>query len=295
MIKNKIAWLLVVGCWLLVTPTMIFAHTVGQPSFFKVNGVFSNLYQVPLTSLSDFDLPQDAPPANYLINQSISFEMDLTRIQAPPEAVKRTKFTWDFGDGVKATGLKNNHTYTKMGSYILTIYADDGTTPIPQLLESILINVLPNPDYKLPQAKILVNNQTVKDPLLDKLNFPFTSKLNFDASSSIVDPSTQIVSYLWDFGDQQSSKQNIDTHLYVDSQSQVFPVLRIKDSNGFIGDTFLEVENTDVTEHGLTLTESATPKSTPVSVFSPNTKTYIIAGTVVVLLAVISGFLILKR
>lgn len=232
--------LLIVNCSLLITP--VSAHLFGQPPFFKVNGAYSNLYAVPLTSLSDFNLPQDQSPANYLVNQPINFEFDVSRLPAPADVVKKTQFTWDYGDGSKGEGLKNTHTYTKIGSYFLTVDAFDGTTPQPQLLESVLVNVLPDNSYQLPKAVIKVNGQGSSDPLTDIKVFPFDQNIQLDGTASTAN-SSKVVSYFWDFGDQQSSTDPSPTHFYPGNQTQIFPVLRVKDANGFIADSYLEIEN----------------------------------------------------
>lgn len=230
----------VVLFFLLTVP--VSAHVFGQPPYFKINGQYSNLYPVPLTSFADFNLPQDLAPQNYLVGQKLSFELDENRLPAPPEIVEKTNFTWDFGDGGTGTGLKNSHTYSKMGSYILDIYADDGTTPTPQLLEKALINILPDKNYKLPKSVILINGRGSKDPLTDILVDDFNQTFNFDATHS-ESGSERIVSYFWDFGDQKSSVSAIATHAYLKDTPQIFPVLRIKDSNGFISDAFIEIKN----------------------------------------------------
>jgi len=225
-----------------------FAHLIGQPPFLKINGQYANLYPVPLTSLNNFDLPQDLAPDNYSLNQTINFELDKTRLPAPSNIVEQTKFDWDFTDGTHAQGLKLSHAFSRIGSYIIKIYADDGTTPKPQLLESVLVNIVPalpadGPDknYQLPQAKITVNSQQSKDPLTDILQFSFQDKLNLDASESRAQGS--IAEYFWDFGDQKSGIGPSQTHQYPADLSQVFVVLRVKDSNGFLADNFVEIQN----------------------------------------------------
>lgn len=219
-----------------------YAHLAGQPPFFKINGEYALLYPVPLTSLSDFPLPQDLAPARYLINESISFELDIKRLPAPPQVVEKTKFNWDFGDNTSAHGLLAKHTYSKMGSYILKIYADDSTTPSPQLLESALINIVPAQDYPLPKAIILVDGKESTDPLTDILSFPFGKNIHFDAGKSY-SKNAKIISYFWDFGDQTSSQEKETDHYYPKDLTQTFPLLRIKDSNGFISDNFIELQN----------------------------------------------------
>lgn len=219
------------------------AHLAGQPLYLKINNQFALLYPVPTTSLSDFNLPQDLAPQNYLVNQDLQFVIETDRLPAPPEVVAKTHFDWDFGDGAKTQGMSTNHTYTKIGSYIATIYANDGTTPTPQLIESILINILPDQNYVLPKAVIKVSGRTSSDPLTDILQADFTKEVNFDGSIS----SGQIVSYSWDFGDGKAGSGAQSSHTYEQKQNQVFPVLRIKDSNGFIADGYVEVQNQLVT------------------------------------------------
>ncbi|MEX2027902.1 MAG: PKD domain-containing protein [Candidatus Curtissbacteria bacterium] len=225
-------------------PAGVFAHLAGQPPFFKVNGVYSGLYPVPTTSIADFPLPQDLGPDNYLVGKPIDFEIDTNQLPVPSDIVQKTTFSWDFGDGGEGSGLKNSHTYTKPGSYRLTIHAEYEQVSGNQLFQSVLLNVLPSPDYQLPKAKISVNGKTSRDPLVDILRFPYGTELTFDASGSSA-PSSKIVEYFWDFGDSQTSGEAKTTHTYSKDlpQQQVFPVLRIKDENGFIADSFVEIDN----------------------------------------------------
>jgi len=230
-----------------IIPSNVSAHLAGQPPFFKINGTYSGYYPVYSTSLSSLTLPQDLAPDKYLVNQPIEFEIDTKQLQkvVPEEVIGKTKFIWDFGDGEKREGVKNTHIYTKMGSYILTIHADTSAIEKdipPQLLQSVLLNVLPHKDYKLPQSVIMVNGKTSKDPITDVLSFEFKEKLHFDAYRSTA-PSSSIVSYFWDFGDGQSDIQKVIEHSYTKDLQIVFPLLRIKDQNGFISDSFVEISN----------------------------------------------------
>ncbi len=240
-LKNRTNWLLLITLFL-VFPRTVSAHSFGQPPYFKVNGVYSNLYTVPTTSLEDFNLPQDQTPDKYLVNVPINFEVDTARMSVPSDIVAKTKFTWDFGDGSTATGLKESHAYSKIGSYILSIHAQDSTVPTPQLLETAELNIVPSMDYQLPTAVIKINGLQSKDPLTDILSFKLTNLISFDGSSSS-SPNGQITSYTWDFGDQKSGDQSNMTHAYSDDLSQVFPVLRVTDNQGFFGDAFVEIKN----------------------------------------------------
>lgn len=219
---------------------VVSAHLFGQPPFFKVNGDYANLYPVPVSSLYNFDLPQDLTPSNYLLNQPISFELDKARLPTPADIVAKTKFSWDFGDGERGEGLTNTHTYKKIGSYILKIYADDGTTPAPQILESALINILPDQNYSLLKSRILVNGKGSEDPLTDIIFVDLSKPVELDGTKT---EGKGKLEYFWDFGDQKSAFGSTQTHTYSDkNQPQIFVSLRVKDESGFLSDSFVEVE-----------------------------------------------------
>lgn len=269
-------------------PIKISAHLAGQPPFFKVNGSYANFYPVPLTSLNDFNLPQDLPQSqNFLVGVPVSFELDTTQLPVPPEIVQKSKFYWDFGDGGKGNGLKNTYTYTKVGSYILTIKVDDGTVPEAQLLESVLINVLPDKNYQLPQAVISVNGLQSKDPLTDILTIDMTKKIQFDASLS--KSTSKIITYVWDFGDTSEDHTQNPIHTYQRINDQNFVVLRVRNSDGFLADTFVEMKNGKDYQNPTTtsnLVSQAQSQKTDQGLNIPNLLKYIgigILGLVVIL------------
>jgi len=225
---------------ILILPSIVSAHIPGQPAFFKVDGTYANFYNVPSTSLSDFILPQDQAPRSYLVGERIDFEIDIVRLGVPPDAAQKIKYTWDYGDSSKAEGRTTNHLYKKMGTYILTVHADDGQAPTPQLLESVAINIIPDKNYKLPKAVFTVNGITSKDPLVDTLKLDLNQELTFDGSSS----QGELTSYFWDFGDHQSANGKVQSHRVKLDSTMIFPLLRVKDKNGFFSDTYVQVNNT---------------------------------------------------
>lgn len=288
---KKIIIFLTIALFLL--PNSVSAHLIGQPPFFKVNGIYSQLYSVPTASTETYDLPQDNTPTNYLVNQPIQFELDASRLPGvTPEVLAATTFSWEFGDGQKAQGLKQTHTYTKIGSYIIHIYADDGTTPTPQLLESALVQVLPNKDYQLPISVIKVNNQHSSDPVKDILTFPPNQTLQFDGSES-TSKSSKIVSYFWDFGDENTTTGVKQTHSYTLDLPQVFPVLRVTDANGFFADSYLQIQNKVGAQQDTQTDSTKITKSSE----SSNKLLYIVGGVgiLVILLFIVRSFVTQKR
>ncbi len=223
-----------------IKPVEIQAHAIGQPPFFKINGVYTDYYPVPSISLNEFYLPQDISKTNYLINDVLQFEIDTTAMPAPPEIIQKTKFSWDFGDGQKAQGLKNSHSYLKPGTYFLEIKADSGDGGEPQVLQSTAINILPDQNYKLPKSIIEINGKTSSDPLLDIIEVDFGKQITFDGSKS--DPgSSEITEFFWDLGNQTSKTSPKFTFKYEENPYAIFPVLRIKTKDGFVSDSYVQL------------------------------------------------------
>lgn len=232
----------------LLFPTFVQAHLAGQPPFFKLNGVYSALYDVPTSSFADFRLPQDKPPALYVVNEEVSFEIDTNSLPVPPEILAISTFDWDWGDGSDhSSGLQNRHSYEKAGSYFIEITAKTKDVALPQLIQSTLINILPTKDYVLPTAKILVNGVGTNDALLEDVKIDFGK--DFELDSSATTPGTgKIVSYLWDLGDGKSKTGGEVTYKYGLEQYAFFPVLRVTDENGLFSDAFIQITNASESE-----------------------------------------------
>lgn len=143
--KLLIALITILTLSLLVSNKDAIAHINGQ-SVFKINGVYT---KVELKGNSQsVDEQQDIAPEKYGVNQPVNFELDIAKFPTNKNIFEKTNFIWDFGDGTSKQvikfGYKNSHAYPKVGSYILTIYADyttAGFTLEPQLLQTVEIPV----------------------------------------------------------------------------------------------------------------------------------------------------------
>ncbi len=272
----------------LISSPNVFAHGAGLPPFFKINSKYSNFYPLYAiaTAVSDINLPQDLAPDNYLADQSIDFEIDTNQLAIPLDIISKTTFNWDFGDGTKASGLKNSHIYQKSGSYTITIFGTTNQSGIgtPQLLESVFLNVLPNKDYELPKAVIKINGRESKDEFKDTFEFDLANKLTFDASAS----TGKITKYLWDFGDSQSNDKSVVDHKYKLPQYYATSVLRVIDENGFISDVFVTVKNNG--------NNSTNNSSQNANMIKRNTAIFLSAlGLIVLISAVLIFFAIRSR
>lgn len=238
---KKLAPLLILLVSFLMLPDAVYAHARRQLPFLKINGMYSDMYPVTMPALSIFTLPQDTGPQKYLVNQAITLEIDPSRLPAPTGAITERKFTWNFGDWTVAEGLQNTHTYSKPGSYLLTIHVTSLENKKPQLLDSLLLNILPNTFYMLPKASISVGGWTSSDPQTDILETSFDKELTFDGTKS--QSSSEIVTYSWDFGDQQSAEGAKVTHRYTPDTDTVLPVLMVKNADGFIAAAYVQINN----------------------------------------------------
>ena len=247
-------------CILLLIPGFAMAHNAQQLPFVSLNGQDAAVYPVGTSSIDGLILPQDVDPSTVLVNQPLNLVIETVNLPILPENLPNASFHWDFADETTADGSTISHTYTKIGSYTitLTLSIKDVTTE-PQLLDLILVHVVPSPDYVLPKASFTINGNTTSDPYKNRLPFRFQNPLTFTNTS--VAGSAKIEKYLWDFGDRTSSLQSELTHTYDSRLSYAQPLLRVTDQNGFIADALLQVENTSFT--GAAPLTAITPPASP--------------------------------
>ncbi|MEJ2241713.1 MAG: PKD domain-containing protein [Candidatus Bathyarchaeota archaeon] len=132
-------------------------------------------------------------------------------------------YLWDFGDGTTGSGSIVNHSYSESGTYTtaLTVIDDDGGTD--RVFVTKVIADQP------PVAILTVSSSTVN----------VGEVVSFDASGSY-DPDGVIVSYLWDFGDQNSTTGITVNHIYSHVGSYVI-TLTIEDDDGVLSFVISEI------------------------------------------------------
>jgi len=232
--KRYIRWFLILTILFFAAPSPsgINAHDSEGTSFFRINDEYAIEYPIYTSSVKDFNLPLDRGARNYLVNIPISFKLD-------GEIAKDT-LVWNFGDGVLANGKIIEHTYTHPGSYVITITSGEHLDTDP--LQTVLVNILPNSNYRLPKAVIAINGQVNSNPGNSNFLVPGKKTLMLDGSHS-QKGSAEIVEYLWDMGDTTSRNGSTINYQYNDpALHYIFPILRIKDANGFIDDTHAQIE-----------------------------------------------------
>jgi len=124
-------------------------------------------------------------------------------------------YSWDFGDGHTGSGEKPSHSYSKGGTYTvtLTVKDDEGATD-------------------QDTAKAYINSPPVADP-----DGPYSGKIGepiqFDGSGSY-DPDGDSLTYSWNFGDGNSGSGVSPTHTYEKAGTYVV-TLTVTDEHGATG------------------------------------------------------------
>lgn len=109
-------------------------------------------------------------------------------------------FNWNFGDQTTGAGAFVTHTYTRPGTYIVTLSGTTNTATTAQTVAEVLVLSQPN---QLPQASIIASPTKGNAPLL----------VLFEAQA--VDPDGSVIGYAWDFGDGQSGTGQVIDHVFV--------------------------------------------------------------------------------
>lgn len=223
-------------------------HGESQVDFFKINGQPAISYPIIQSSPKSFTLPDYNSPKNFLVNQAIDIEinpnvLETAFIKAHNSTIPDAKFIWEFGDGQTASGTENQHTYTKPGSYLLSIYIKSKLFDRPLLFRTTLLHILPNKNYKLPKAVITINKQLILEHFR-AVKISFKRPVRLDGTRSIRG-SSKIIGYFWDLSDTTGGKEPKLTHTYNQASYNAIPILRVIDRSGFISDAFVELRNLD--------------------------------------------------
>lgn len=234
-----IFYLLFAICYL---PARVNAHLPGQEPYFKINNKFTTLYPVLLIpSSGKFTLPQDIAPEKYAIDKEINFEIIKDRLPFSEETVDNSEFYWDFGDGTKTTGLISTHTFTKEGSYTVTVQIDydkSDNKEEKELLQSTLLHIMQNPSKTLPKLEVKVNGDTFNK---EKGNLKLDISKNNTFEANLI--GTSDADYLWDMSDGKILPGSKITYKNTSNFLILNPVVRATTKDGFIFDAEVIIEN----------------------------------------------------
>ncbi len=234
--------LLTISLFLIFIPSNVYAH--GGPPFTSINGE-KTLTNPIFSGSALFKITYEIAPHDYLVGQSLSFSLDTNLLPVDQSQLTQTTFIWDFGDGSQKTSMNTSHTYTKIGSFTVSLKVTDPSTTEPVEIESIKVNILPNASYSLPQATVSANGKIITDALKNPVLVGKSEQITLDGKNS----KGKIKTYEWDLGDgTKLTTGEAVKHTFTftgDYAYSFFPILKVTDQNGFMSETTIQITNKD--------------------------------------------------
>jgi PKD repeat protein len=166
-------------------------HKYMTPGIYNVSLETGNEIGVNVVTYPDI-VTVFQPPATNITARVISRRIPLpVQFTSTSTGTPITSYKWNFGDGKTSTVQNPLHIYKRVGMYTvtLTVTGPEGTST-----NNIIVAA-----YPAPIAKITVNRKSGKVPLL----------VHFTSEST-----GTISSYLWNFGDGQTSSAKHASHAY---------------------------------------------------------------------------------
>lgn len=184
-----------------------------------------------------------SPEAQFIVSATILDKQETVTFDASdshdPDGLV-VKYSWDFGDGNTANGVRVSHSYNNVGAYIvkLTVTDNDGAKDLASATKTVRNH-----------SPLAVITETIKTIYVG-------DTITFNAAQSY-DQDGFIVSYEWDFGDGTIATGITVTHTYEDNE--VYTVT-------------LKVVDNDGATHSTNIKKTVINKK-PVAVFSKTTGT----------------------
>ncbi len=166
-------------------------HKYMTPGIYNVSLETGNEMGVNIVTYPDIVTVFQCPASN-ITARIISGRIPLpVRFTSTSTGTAITSYKWNFGDGKTSTVQNPLHIYKKVGMYTVTLTV---TGPLGTSTNSITAAA-----YPAPIARIMVNRKSGKSPL----------PVHFTSEST-----GTISSYLWSFGDGQTSSARHTSHSY---------------------------------------------------------------------------------
>ena len=172
-------------------------HTFAPDGKYTVSLTVTNSYGEDTKTLPEFIAVGDPPKADFSVSPSSGIlPLRIVFTDRTPDTTR--SWVWDFGDGATSTVQNPIHTYTKPGTYTVTLYATNefGTG---HTTKSGIINA-----GIVPDAEFIVEPREGDPPLTVRFR-------DFSSGSPLA--------WLWDFGDGFTSTEKDPVHTYQNTGS----------------------------------------------------------------------------
>lgn len=187
-------------------------------------------YSVKLITTNTSGIQDTIVKTNYIqVNNppNVNFNINLNQLCSSSSLVNFTNFsdslnvfTWDFGDGNSSSDFSPSHTYSDTGVYLVKLLAVDslGCTSARQANSPITITKSPLSDFTVSDSTSCTNNKL----------FSFTNYSQYASS------------WIWDFGDGNTSNLQNPFHQYNDTGT--YSITLISLNNSGCSDTLTKVD-----------------------------------------------------
>jgi gliding motility-associated-like protein len=188
-----------------VTPTKIY----NTPGTYTIR--LKNTYSYCTDSASKTIKVLPRPVANFTSSPSTRCQPDLT-VNFTNTSTNAIRWSWDFGDGNTSALQNPSHTYTNYGTYNVQLVVTNSSGCTDTLRKNALVRII--------RPAVSINNLPVRGCIPYGIN-PTATIVTLDA----------VTSYLWDFGDGNTSTSATPSHTYA-TQGTYTVKLTITTSSG---------------------------------------------------------------
>lgn len=201
------------------------AHMGSGPPFIKVNDEYAQTSPLIIGFPdSKLGIAQDSIKENPVTGSAIRFSLETDKLAMDSDLQKSAVYHWTWGDGSPSSvGTNLTHTYTKDGSYLIIVNMTLPQQDSSIVLDTIQINSVPTKNYIVPKPHIEL-------PDIVEINKPL--RLNY---SIIKQKETAISEQIWKLDNGEYSNEKSPVHTYKSPDSTNIIILRVKDTNGFMG------------------------------------------------------------
>ncbi len=168
-------------------------HQYNEPGSYQVSLTISNAFCSANLSRSVIVNPSD-PVVDFTADPRTGCRPLIVSFTDQSVNTDNSTYRWDFGDGVTSNEINPLHTFSKAGTYTVTLYAENTSGGSDTETKEFYIEVLPTPI-----ADFIANPTTVFIP--DQEVFFRNLSMNADR-------------YEWDFGDGTTSTELNPSHTY---------------------------------------------------------------------------------